>query len=258
MDLHNASAFSSRNDTGDTQEKQIAEALIQDIMDWRLPPGAWLREREVAERFHVSHAPVREAFRQVERAGFVRLIPYRGARVIEVDAHAAKELMELWKSLYGVVCRLAAENFDGDPKPLMDQLQKYEAIVADSPDPADHVPVAFELGRFIRDSSGGSLAPELLSKVGRLVRWQHKLLREEDVVYGSPGSSRRSAELNRRVVEAIIDHRPDDADQAAREVVAVSQQVLIPAIEARLSELAAAKVRNSRRRRSQLAAASGA
>lgn len=252
MDLLAKRTPAIRSDTSDTQERQIAEALIQDIMEWRLPPGAWIREREIAERFQVSHAPVREAFRQVERAGFVELTPYRGARVIEIDAHAANELIELWKSLYGVVCRLAAENFRGDPGPLMRRLESYEAVVAASPDPADHVPVAFELGRFIRDTSGGSLAPELLSKVGRLVRWQHKLLKEEDVVFGAPGSSRRSAELNRRMVEAIVSKSPDEAEKAARDVIALSQKLLIKAIEGRLAEIAADRASGRRKRRSRI------
>ncbi|MFN5614755.1 MAG: GntR family transcriptional regulator [Brevundimonas sp.] len=254
MDLLDKSPPSKIAGPADTQERQIADALIQDIMEWRLPPGTWIREREIAERFQVSHAPVREAFRRVERAGFVELTPYRGARVIEIDAHAANELIECWKALYGVVCRLAAENFKGDDGPLMRHLEKYEAIIAATPDPAQHVPVGFELGRLIRDSAGGSLAPQLLSKVGRLVRWQHKLLSEEDIAYGSPGASQQSAELHRRLVEAIVSNRPDDADKTARDVIALTQKVLILAIEARLAEITGTRPLPLRKRRRRAAA----
>ena len=53
------------DDMAPTQDRVIARLLIDDIVAWRIAPGSWLREREVAQRFGVSHAPVREAFRHI-------------------------------------------------------------------------------------------------------------------------------------------------------------------------------------------------
>src|SRR3546814_2256525 len=54
-------ATKTDDDSAPTQDRVIARLLTDDIVEWRIPPGSWLREREIAARFGVSHAPVREA-----------------------------------------------------------------------------------------------------------------------------------------------------------------------------------------------------
>src|SRR3546814_5273206 len=81
----------------------ISRLLIDDIVVLRSPPGTCLREREIAARFDVSHAPVREAFRHLASIGLVKVVPWRGAYAIDVDDHGADEIYELWKALFGVV-----------------------------------------------------------------------------------------------------------------------------------------------------------
>ena len=68
-----------------TLDRQIADHIMQDIIDWRLEPGHWIREREVAERFGVSHGPVREAFRHLSREGFVEIVPWRDAAASRLE-----------------------------------------------------------------------------------------------------------------------------------------------------------------------------
>ena len=110
-----------------TQDRVIAAALIEDIVEWRIAPGSWIREREIAQRFGVSHAPVREAFRHVANIGFIQVVPWRGAHVIEIDRHAAIEVLELWKAMFGVVCRLAATAMsDEDGAELLRELAAHQ------------------------------------------------------------------------------------------------------------------------------------
>lgn len=58
-------AKTTEEESAPTQDRVIARLLTDDIVEWRIRPGSWLREREIAERFGVSHAPVREAFRHL-------------------------------------------------------------------------------------------------------------------------------------------------------------------------------------------------
>ena len=48
-------------------------------------PGSRLKEEEFAELYDVSRGPVREAFRLLERRGFVEIVPRHGARVRVFD-----------------------------------------------------------------------------------------------------------------------------------------------------------------------------
>src|SRR3546814_13257453 len=99
------------------------------ISDWSSDVCSSDLEREIAARFGVSHAPVREAFRHLARIGLVKVVPWRGTYVIDIDEHAANEVYELWKSLFGVVCRLAAvEMTDRDGRELMHRLVDYKAV----------------------------------------------------------------------------------------------------------------------------------
>src|SRR3546814_3061578 len=107
----------------------ISRLLIDDIVVLRSPPGTCLREREIAARFDVSHAPVREAFRHLASIGLVKVVPWRGAYAIDVDDHGADEIYELWKALFGVVCRLACTAMsDRDGRELMHRLIEYKDV----------------------------------------------------------------------------------------------------------------------------------
>src|SRR3546814_14027789 len=110
-------------DRGPTQDLEIPRMLIDEIVELRIPPGALLSDREIAVRFDVSHAPVREAFRHLASIGLVKVVPWRGAYAIDVDDHGADEIYELWKALFGVVCRLACTAMsDRDGRELMHRL----------------------------------------------------------------------------------------------------------------------------------------
>jgi len=60
---------------------EIREQLIDDILSGRLPPGTRVVETKLAQQFGVSHAPVREALRDLALFGFVVSSPFRGTEV---------------------------------------------------------------------------------------------------------------------------------------------------------------------------------
>jgi DNA-binding GntR family transcriptional regulator len=95
---------------------------MEDIIAWRIPPGSWIRERQIAQRFNVSHGPVREAFRHLSQAGFINVVPWRGAHVIEMTPHTVHEIYTLWSSLFSVICRLAAERIGDEDLPRLEEL----------------------------------------------------------------------------------------------------------------------------------------
>jgi DNA-binding GntR family transcriptional regulator len=73
----------------------IAAELRADIQRGLVPPGAPLRQEDIARRFEVSRIPVREALRALESDGLVEVLPNRGAYVIELTAAQIEEITEL-------------------------------------------------------------------------------------------------------------------------------------------------------------------
>ena len=203
---------------------RIADALMRDIVHWRIEPGAWIKERQVTERFNCSHGPVREAFRHLAREGFVELVPWRGARVHQLDRHAVQDVCDLWRSLFGTACAMAARRLTPEEGQTLDGLMRaYETKVREGVSTAEQVRVSWPIGIFIASHTGCPLAEELLTRVARIVRWQHHILENEEVERRQPEIGQTWVRLYRLVIDAIIANRPEEAERNAREFLGFSQ-----------------------------------
>lgn len=232
-----------------TQDRVIARALIDDIVEWRIQPGAWIREREVAQRFDVSHAPVREAFRYVAQIGLVKVVPWRGARVITVDRRATIEVLELWKAMFGVVCRLACDTLsEEDGKELLVRLEEFKEVAQRTRNTFEHLSVSNRIGRFIAKRAGAPLAMEMLDRVAILARWQHHVISEQFIASLPVAPALRSAEIYEDLCGHIIARRHDAADAAARDLLAHLQSYFQGALDEYFAHNAADPVRRRARR----------
>src|SRR5437879_3251312 len=90
---------SGSDDPPPTRAGAVAAHLRQLIMAGDLTPGTHLRQAEVAERFGVSTAPVREAFVILARQGLVRQDAHRGVVVFSPSRHELTEIYDLRKAL---------------------------------------------------------------------------------------------------------------------------------------------------------------
>lgn len=86
----------------------VHRRLLDDIRSGALPPGARLRETELAARLGLSRTPVREAIRMLEADGLVTHLPRQGASVRRLDHAEVMELYEMRVVLEGTAARLAA------------------------------------------------------------------------------------------------------------------------------------------------------
>ena len=240
-------ATKTEDDSAPTQDRVIARLLTDDIVEWRIQPGSWLREREIAARFGVSHAPVREAFRHLARIGLVKVVPWRGTYVIDIDEHAANEVYELWKSLFGVVCRLAAvEMTDRDGRELMHRLVEYKDVTQRTENTFEHIKVSNRIGRFIAKRSNAPLALELLDRVALLARWQHNVYTDSYIETHGNEAAKRSAILYDALCRHIVTRDGDAADAVARDLIGVTQNSFGRALEEYKARHA--KTKPSRRR----------
>src|SRR2546421_8066869 len=99
----------------------VVEQLRTLILSGALPPGQSLRQIEVSERLGVSRTPLREAFRVLEREGFVRIS--NGNNTLEVVGPSPEEMIELYQVrevIDGLAARLSAQR--GAPADALDRL----------------------------------------------------------------------------------------------------------------------------------------
>lgn len=86
----------------------IAEAVRDDIQAGAFPPGAALRQEDLAARFGVSRIPVRDALRRLQAEGLVELLPNRGAFVSRLSPDEIREVYDMRVLLEGDLIARAA------------------------------------------------------------------------------------------------------------------------------------------------------
>lgn len=97
-----------------TTSEIVFEHMKRDIITGHLQPGQRLVERELSERYHVSRTPLREALRDLVRAGFAITIPYRGVAVRTIGYEYARNIYDLRIGVEGLAAYLAAERASKD------------------------------------------------------------------------------------------------------------------------------------------------
>ena len=105
--------------------EQIYEHLRGDIMDCTLMPGDRLLVAEIARRFDVSQAPVRDALEKLKQDNLVDSRPNRGVVVSQITKKKMQELFDVRALLEGYAARKAAERLRGE------DLRFLEKLVAD-------------------------------------------------------------------------------------------------------------------------------
>jgi DNA-binding GntR family transcriptional regulator len=86
----------------------IREEILRMLEAGELIPGEWVNEAELAARFSVSRAPVREACRGLEQHGLLFFVVNRGAFVRQIDLAEVAELYEIRSALFALAGRILA------------------------------------------------------------------------------------------------------------------------------------------------------
>lgn len=87
---------------------QIVRRLTDDILRGTYLPGQRLKEQELAQKLGTSRAPIREAFRMLERKGLIEVLPWRGVRVVELSRDEISDLFDARAHMFSFTAREAA------------------------------------------------------------------------------------------------------------------------------------------------------
>ena len=76
-----------------SMREHITETIRTAILAGELDAGQRITEVDLSQQLGVSRAPIREALRQLEKEGFVEILPYKGTRVSTVTLTELKEVL---------------------------------------------------------------------------------------------------------------------------------------------------------------------
>lgn len=89
------------------RRQQVVQSVLREVFCGQLRAGQHLVTRALAERYGVSHTPVREALVALAGLGIVDLLPNRGAVVRRVTARDVREVCQVRRALECEAVRLA-------------------------------------------------------------------------------------------------------------------------------------------------------
>jgi DNA-binding GntR family transcriptional regulator len=169
------------------RRQAIADSLLQEILEGRIPPGGRLVTQVLARRFGVSHTPVREALVMLAGMGLVDLSPNRGAVVRRVTSKDVREICQVRRALECEAVRRACGRIeDEELVGLQTQLQALLDLVE------PNLPWAIALAQtidsrlhdLIAHRSGNVLLVRELTRLNHLFRafrdlaWNHSRSRQ--------------------------------------------------------------------------------
>lgn len=96
------------------RRQAIVASLLADVFQGRLHAGRHLVTRELADRFGVSHTPIREALISLAGIGIIDLLPNRGAIVRRVSPREVKEICQVRRALECEAVRRACGRIETD------------------------------------------------------------------------------------------------------------------------------------------------
>jgi DNA-binding GntR family transcriptional regulator len=213
--------------------EHVEGAIKRLIASGEFAPGARLLEVELATRFGVSRAPVRDALRSLDKQGFVDLTPRRGAIVYQPTPADISNLYEVRAELSALGARKAAAAMDAQTRAVARAGLELMARLAADPgaEPADYLAVRTGLSDLILLSANN---PRLAAAARALGAEAFTHTR----VFHSAEHRRRNAEGWRRLYEAVFAHDGEGAAAEARSLTLASRDELLR--QMRMSSAAAA------------------
>ena len=107
--------------------QQIADVLREDIIRGKIKPGERIVEEDIAEKFHVSRGPVREALRHIGEEGFVVYESHKGSTVKTISYEEMQEKYLVRSTLEVLAIRIIAGKLPEEIEREMDEFEQQSA-----------------------------------------------------------------------------------------------------------------------------------
>lgn len=100
---------------------RVFHKIREDILNGKYKQHEELKEATIGAELGVSRTPVREAFRQLELEGLLKMVPNKGVYVTGITAKDVKDIYMIRSVLEGMCARWATEHIS---KALLDEMEE--------------------------------------------------------------------------------------------------------------------------------------
>lgn len=143
------------------RRQAVVRSVLTDVFQGRLRAGDRLVTQTLADRFGVSHTPIREALIELAGMGVLDVLPNRGAVVRRVSPRDVREVCQVRRALECEAVRAACGRIDAAAlAALADETRKL--VSEDRPAP-ERVTLARDLDNRLHDLIAGSCGNNFLT-----------------------------------------------------------------------------------------------
>ena len=191
---------------------RVFETIRDNILNGIYQENEELKENTIAQELGVSRTPVREALRQLELEGLVKIVPNKGACVTGITRKDVKDIYAIRSLLEGLCARWATEHITDE------QIEDLEEIILLSEFHLKRGKVGqsqqvTELdGKFheiLYHASNSRILKHVLSDFHKYV----KMARKASVA--DPERAEKSIEEHKNILQAIKSRNADEAEKLA-------------------------------------------
>lgn len=201
--------------------QQIFDRLESDIGSRVYPPGTHLAEDEIASELGVSRTPVREAFRMLERAGWLEVVPHAGAYVRNPPVEEVRQVFEVRQCLEERAAFLAASRATEREILQLGRIIEKGWRQVERGNAKEITALNSEFHRVIAHAARNQILARMVEELGKQVKWHFSAVatirggdswREHEEILQAirnkdpHTASRLAVEHNRRTQEAFF-HR---------------------------------------------------
>lgn len=206
---------------------RVFQKLRDDILKSEYQENEELRESTLGKKLGVSRTPVREALRQLELEGLVKIIPNKGAYVTGITGKDVKDIYLIRSLLEGLCARWATEHITEEQIEKLEEillLSEFHAQKKQKDTPDQVVELDGKFHEVLYEASNSRILEHVLSDFHKYVQ----MARQASV--GREHRVEKSIQEHREILEAIKAKDAKRAEQLANEhILKVMQNLNIEA-----------------------------
>lgn len=193
---------------------RVFQSIRENILNGVYKENEELRENTIAKELGVSRTPVREALRQLELEGLVKIVPNKGACVTGITEKDVKDIYATRSMLEGLCARWATEHITDEQIAEMEEvilLSEFHLNRASKEQPQQVTELDGKFHEVLYRASNSRMLRHVLSDFHKYVR----LARKASVT--NHMRAEQSIEEHKAILDAIKNKDADRAEALANE-----------------------------------------
>ncbi|NLX63874.1 MAG: GntR family transcriptional regulator [Clostridiaceae bacterium] len=189
--------------------------LVYDLIKHRIETQEYSQGDSIvisslAKEVDASPIPVREAMKQLETEGYVKIVPHKGAVVTRFSEEQIAEIIEIRAVLEGLAAKKAIRLITQQDLDTLNELVKKMDLSIEAQDVFEYRKLNREFHTIIYTASKSKRLCDLISQLWDISNWAYKRMRE------SPEIMKRSNNEHREIINMLINKDETNIEEFIR------------------------------------------